>query len=86
MFNRHRPPENAKELISALRLEPFTSDQGCGNQAGLLRLTRGIEANARNALQASRILQRTYPPPPRDAGGARSHEAARPGAGRMRHP
>ena len=64
MFNRHRPPENAKELISALCLEPFTSDQGCGNQAALLRLSRGIEANARDALQASRILQRTYPPPP----------------------
>jgi hypothetical protein len=64
MFNRQGPPDNAREMISALRLEPFTSDQGCGNQAALLRLTRGIEANARDALQASRILQRTYPPPP----------------------
>jgi hypothetical protein len=63
MFNRQRPADNAWEMISALRLEPFRSDQGRGNQNPLPRLTRGIEANAHNALQASRILQRTYPPP-----------------------
>src|ERR1700674_610094 len=63
MLNRQGPPDNATEMISAPRLEPFKSDQGCGNQTGLLRLTRGIEAHARDALQASLILQRTYPPP-----------------------
>jgi hypothetical protein len=64
MFNRQRLPDNAREMTSAPRLEPFRSDQGRGNQAGLPRLTQRIEAIARDALLASRILQRTYPPPP----------------------
>ena len=64
MFNRQEPPDNAREMIPALRHEPFASNQGCGNQTGPPGLAQGIEAMARDALQASLILQRTYPPPP----------------------
>jgi hypothetical protein len=64
MFNRQEPPDNAMEMIPVLRHEPFASNQGCGNQTGLPGLARGIEAMARDALQASLILQRTHPPPP----------------------
>jgi hypothetical protein len=63
MFNRLGPPNKAREMISALRLESFRSDQGGGHHTGLPRLTQSSETKAHAAIQASRFLQRTYPPP-----------------------
>ena len=60
MLNRQGPPENAKEMTAALRLETFRSDHAFGNQTGLPRWS---EATARDSLYASLILKRTYPPP-----------------------
>ena len=63
MFNRQGPTDNARETISALRLDTFGIGDGCGNHTGLPPLIQGMDAKAFAAIQASHILQRTYPPP-----------------------